>query len=75
MKPILFLEHNCVYAKNQPEYLPLPVYKSDDGMVIICWKLTFLERIKLLFGCYLWHSIKTFNQPLQPIRLSVRKPI
>lgn len=41
MIPIEFPEQNCVYAKDQPEYLPLPVHKTPDGMVISCWALTW----------------------------------
>lgn len=31
MKPIEFNEQNAVYAKDQPEYTPLPVFKNDEG--------------------------------------------
>jgi hypothetical protein len=44
MKPTEFLEQNCVYAKDQPEYLPLPVHRTEDGMVISCWALTWRGR-------------------------------
>jgi hypothetical protein len=51
MKPIKFKGYNVIYAENQPEYIPLPVYKDKDGTVVSCWKFTILERIKvLLFG-------------------------
>jgi len=66
MKPIKFEEHNCVYAENQPEYLPLPVYKTPEGMVISCWGLTFKERLRVLFTGKIWWSVFTFNKPLQP---------
>jgi hypothetical protein len=74
MKPIEFKEQNCVYAKNQPEYLPLPVYKTEDGVVTSCWKLTWKERIKVLFRGHIWWSIMTFNNPLQPQSPSIDKP-
>ena len=48
MKPIEFPEQNCVYAKDQPEYLPLPVHKTEDGMVVSCWRLTWRERLRVL---------------------------
>lgn len=66
MIPIEFKEHNCVYAKDQPEYLPLPVYRTADGMVISCWRLTLRERLRVLFAGKIWLSVLTFNQPLQP---------
>lgn len=74
MIPITFPEHNCVYAKDQPEYLPLPVHKTVDGMVISCWQLTWRERLKVLFTGCVWYSILTFNRPLQPQRPSVDSP-
>ena len=75
MKPIEFKEHNKIYAKDQEQYLPLPVYKddSDEGNVISCWKLTWWERIKILFTGKMWWSQFTFHLPLQPQRPSVNK--
>jgi hypothetical protein len=32
-----------VYAKDQPQYEPLPVFKQDDGIVLSRWKLTWRE--------------------------------
>ena len=66
MKPIKFAEANTTFAKDQPEYLPLPAHKSEDGQVISCWEPTLLERLKILFGGKLWILVLTFNQRLQP---------
>jgi hypothetical protein len=66
MKPINFKESNCVYAKDQKEYLPLPVYKTKDGEVTSCWKFSFFERIKILFTGKVYLTLLTFNNPLQP---------
>ena len=74
MKPIEFPEQNCVYAKDQPEYLPLPVHKTPDGMVISCWALTWRERVKMLLTGRMWWSVLTFNHPLQPQLPSVDRP-
>ena len=74
MKPIDFAEKNCVYAENQPQYLPLPVYKQENGEIWSCWKLTLRERIKILFTGCLWIGCMTFNKPLQPIRPLVDSP-
>ena len=71
MYPIEFKEQNWIFAKDQPQYLSLPCYKSEDGEVISCWKLTFKERLKVLFGKPIWLSMLTFNKPLQPQKLSV----
>lgn len=74
MKPIEFPEQTCVYAKDQPEYLPLPARKTHDGMVITCWSLTWRERFKILFTGRIWWSVLTFNRPLQPLLPSVDRP-
>jgi len=65
---------NVIYAKDQPEYLPLPAAKTPDGEVITCWQFSWHERIKLLFTGRLFLTLMTFNQPLQPIRMSVDPP-
>jgi hypothetical protein len=76
MIPLKFKECNTVYAKDQPEYFPIPAYKCPKdarGQIVMCWYLTFYERIVLLFTGKLWHSVYTFNKPLQPICLQVKK--
>lgn len=75
MNPVEFKEQNVVYGTEEPEYLPLPALKfpSPKGEVISCWRLTFLERIKILFTGRIWQSLYSFNQPLTPSRLSVNK--
>jgi len=73
MKPIDFPEKTCVYAENQPEYIPLPVHKTEDGIVTSCWKLSLKERIRVLFSGKIWCGIMTFNKPLQPQKLSIEK--
>ena len=75
MKPINFKETNRIIAKNQPEYLPLPAYVTEEGKAISCWKLTPWERLQILFKGKLWISILTFNKPLQPLLPSIKSPI
>ncbi len=60
-----------IYAKDQPEYLQLPALKFDDGLVVSKWKLSFVERIKILFTGNIFLGLLTFNKPLQPIKLSL----
>lgn len=68
MKPINFKEANVVFAKDQPEYQPLPAYRIDSpkGEVVSCWKLSFRERLRLLFTGKLWIQLLSFNQALTP---------
>ena len=75
MKAIEFSEANTVFAKNQPEYLQLPAYRSPEGVVVTCYQLTWKERFAILFGGKIWLSLLTFNKPLQPQRITVEKPI
>lgn len=76
MKPIEFPEQSIVIAKDQPEYLPLPAHQFNDaeGRIACCWKLSWLERLKVLFSGLIWHQVLTFNGPLQPQMLTVEKP-
>ncbi len=75
MKPIEFEEQNMVFAKDQPEYQLLPAFKnkSPEGEVISCWKLTFAERLRIVFSGRLWCSMMTFNKPLTPMFLTTKK--
>lgn len=40
MKPIEFKEQNCIYAKDQPEYMPLPASGTGAGLKKQ-WSLTY----------------------------------
>lgn len=64
-----------VFAKDQPEYIPLPAFKTGDGMVITRWSLTWRERIRVLFSGSIWLSVLTFNGPLQPVKLDAECPV
>jgi hypothetical protein len=55
------------YAANQPEYNPLPAWKRPGGEVISRWRLTWRERLAVLFGRDLYVTVLTFDHPLQPI--------
>ncbi len=63
-----------VYAKDQPQYIPLPARVDSGGTVVTCWQLTWRERLTLLLRGTLFLTLLTFNKPLQPIRCSVDKP-
>jgi hypothetical protein len=79
MTPIEFKGQNVIFAKDQPEYQPLPalVIEGNEGEVISCWQLTDeeLERLNKTKCIYLsqlcfTHIDKDGNQrlnPLQPI--------
>lgn len=63
-KPIIF-------AKDQPEYDPLPAMVDARGLVLTEWELTAEELATIMNGGRLRLWIYTFRHPLQPIRLEV----
>lgn len=69
-----FKEQNLVIAENQPEYQPMPAHVTKDGTVIFCWRMTWAMRVRVLFTGRLWHQVLTFNTPIQPQALMVKKP-
>lgn len=71
---LLEIAPEVVYAKDQPQYNPLPAIKTTDGEVITRWKLSLRERLIVLFSGSIWLNLLTFNSPLQPIKLSVIEP-
>lgn len=66
--------YEIVYAKDQPEYLPLPVLRSPTGILYSRWKFSAEERAAIAAGADLYVSTHTFFQPLQPIGLEVLHP-
>lgn len=73
MKAKKFKEANVVYGENQPQYLPLPAHKTEEGQAIFCFELDEEERKQIAETGELWVSLLTFNQPLQPILLTTKK--
>lgn len=78
MKAIKFPQCNVTFAKDQPQYRQLPAYitgvETGEGRAVFCWKLSWWERLRLLFTGRLWHHVLTFNKPLQPQLLQVTNP-
>ncbi len=74
MKPVYFEGHNLVMAKDQPEYLPLPVHRDRRGIVTTCWQMSIWEGIKVAFTGRIWLQVHTFNSPLQPLMIRVDRP-
>lgn len=69
-----FEGQTVVFAKNQPEYRPLPAHVASDGTVTCCWRLGWRGRLRVLWTGNLWHQIATFGQSLQPQLLLTHKP-
>ena len=68
-----------VLAKDQPEYIPLPVahVQYSDGVrsMISCYRLTWRERLRILFSGKVWWEQLTFGRPLQPQKLYLTEPL
>jgi hypothetical protein len=75
MKPSHFPQANCAFAKDQPQYIPLPAHRDQDGAVTSCWRALLWERVVFLFTGRIWLRQLTFTTPLQPIRLAVLPPL
>ncbi len=74
MKPITFPQANRVWAENQPPYLPLPAYYTDEKQTISCWQLSWLERLWLLIHGKLWLRQMNFGHKLQPQLIEIQTP-
>lgn len=68
------LEHReVVYAKHQPQYLPLRTIVSDDRNrgVLSRWNLTPEQRKAIAEGADIYLQLLTGGDPLQPILMMV----
>ena len=60
-----------VYAEDQPQYKPLPSLRTPDGRVVSQWRPTAEELAALNRGQPITLVNHTYNDPLQPILLTV----
>ncbi len=72
MDVIKFKGSNTIYAEDQKEYKNLPAHRTLTGEVTSCWKLSWKERLQVLFTGLIYSTISTANMQLQPQRLSVK---
>lgn len=73
--PVIKGFDEVVFAKDQPQYRPLPAIVCKDGTVITRWRLSIRERIKVLFSGSMYFAQLTFGDNLQPQLPSVDKPL
>jgi hypothetical protein len=66
-------QQEVVYAKNQPEYVPLRTLTSSgpERKVISRWTLTPEQRKAVAEGADIYLQLLTFGAPLQPIVMAV----
>lgn len=63
-----------IFAKDQPEYNPLPAEVTPAGAVVTRWAPTAEERALLVAGVDVYVSQLTFGTPLQPLLVTVGPP-
>jgi hypothetical protein len=73
MKPIGFPEQTMVWAEHQPPYLPLPTYTNEKETISL-WKLTWKERLHILFTGRLWLRQLNFSETLQAQSPTLNNP-
>lgn len=73
MKPVEFEGMTTVFAKDQPQYQPLPakVTPGPNGEVTTVWELTDKELEEVIRTKRISLSQWTFNKGLQPIKMFV----
>jgi hypothetical protein len=68
-----------ILAKDQPQYLPLPVanFQYSDGTesMISCYHLSWRERLRILITGKVWWEQLTFGSPLQPQKMYLAEPL
>jgi hypothetical protein len=67
MIPLETKHTNVVFGEKQPEYEPLPAFRTSEGIVVTTWQPTDEERKKIADGANITLSVMTFNQPYQPV--------
>jgi hypothetical protein len=61
-----------VYAKDQPEYVPLRTLSGEEGMSAISrWTPTKEQRISIFNGADIMLEVYHFRQPLSPVRVAI----
>lgn len=76
-------KHEIVYARNQPEYIPLRTLRSTDdrALVLSRWSLTPEQRLEIAAGADIYLELMTFRDiygtpnPLTPIRMAIGKDV
>lgn len=74
--PIDFPEANNKVAEHQKQYRTLPAYIDDsteDTPMVVCWKVSWWARLRILFTGEVWQTSRIFGRPVQPILLSTHK--
>ena len=63
-----------VLAKDQPQYLPLPCFRTPEGRVVTAWQPSPEELVALNRGELIYLQVATFNHKFHPVKLTVGEP-
>jgi len=69
-----------VFAKDQPQYRPLPAIRTEDGTVVSRWQLSWKERLQVLWTGSVWVQLvmgrdeRGRHRPLTPSMLTTEPP-
>ena len=78
MNPVEPVPHEgaqlVIFARDQPQYSPLPASVDASGVVMTEWLPTAEEMMRLMEGGHVRLWTWTFHHPLQPVRLEVAAP-
>lgn len=74
MEALDFDQSNVVFAKDQPQYNPLPSFISEEGSATFRFKLSEEELKQVEETGEIWLTVLTFGKPLQPIQGSCLNP-
>lgn len=63
-----------VFAKDQPEYQPLPAVRIDSpgAPILTRWEFSDEERQRIATGASLYLWVYTFGHPLQPVAPEIK---
>lgn len=77
MKPVSPVLVDCpeiVIAKDQPPYTPISAVIVDSATILTRWKLSWWERLVVLFRGDVYLYVMTFGKPLQPSAMQATRP-
>ena len=70
-----YVELEVVYAKDQPQYMPLPALRiGEPGIILTRWRMSWRERLIALFRGSVYLQVMTHDLPLQPVSVFVDRP-
>jgi hypothetical protein len=72
--PVLVGCPQIIIAKDQPPYTPISAVVVDQDTIMTRWRLSWWERVVVLFRGNVYLYVMTFGKPLQPLAMQAVKP-